>query len=32
MEDGQIAEQMRFTEVKGVKWLPEGTVDLTVPE
>ena len=32
MEDGKIGAQMRFTEVSGVKWLPEGTVDLEVPE
>jgi len=32
MVDGKIGEQMRFTEVSGVKWLPEGTVDLSVPE
>lgn len=32
MEDDKITEQMRFTEVSGVKWLPEGTVDLGVPE
>lgn len=32
MEEGEITEQMRFTEVSGVKWLPEGTVDLGVPE
>ncbi len=32
MEDGKIGEQMRFTEVSGVKWLPEGSVDLSVPD
>lgn len=34
MEEGNsgIGEQMRFTEVSGVKWLPEGTVDLSVPD
>lgn len=32
MNDGKIGDQMRFTEVSGVKWLPEGTVDLAVPE
>jgi len=32
MEDGKIVDQMRFTEVADVKWLPEGTVDLAVPE
>lgn len=32
MEDGKIVDQMRFTEVADVKWLPEGTVDLSVPE
>jgi len=31
MEDGKIGDQMRFTEVSGVKWLPDGTVDLGVP-
>ena len=32
MPDGKIGEQMRFTEVRGVKWLPKGTVDLGVPK
>ena len=32
MEDGKIGAQMRFTEVSEVKWLPDGTVDLSVPE
>jgi hypothetical protein len=32
MEDGKITEQMRFTEVSGVKWIPEGSMDLSVPE
>lgn len=32
MPEGKIGEQMRFTEVSGVKWLPKGTVDLAVPE
>ncbi len=32
MEDGKIGSQMRFTEVADVRWLPEGTVDLSVPE
>ncbi len=32
MKDGKIGEQMRFTEVADVKWLPEGTVDLGVPQ
>ncbi|QTN31526.1 hypothetical protein HZ994_04020 [Akkermansiaceae bacterium] len=32
MENGKLGEQMRFTEVSGVKWLPKGTVDLGVPE
>jgi hypothetical protein len=32
MEDDKIKEQMRFTEVRGVKFLPEGTVDLGIPE
>ena len=32
MEDGKIADQMRFTEVSSVKWLPEGTVGFEAPE
>ena len=32
MEAGKIGAQMRFTEVSEVKWLPDGTVDLSVPE
>jgi len=32
MVDGKITEQMRFTEVKDVKFLPTGTVDLSIPE
>lgn len=32
MEDGKIGEQMRFTEVSGVKFLSKGTVDLGIPE
>lgn len=32
MEDGKIGEQMRHTEVEGLKWLPRGSVDLGVPE
>ncbi|MFK7852105.1 MAG: hypothetical protein AB8D78_14105 [Akkermansiaceae bacterium] len=27
-----IGEQMRFTEVSGVKWLPEGAIDLSLPK
>ncbi len=32
MQEGKIGEQMRFTEVSDVKWLPQGTVDLSVPK
>ncbi len=32
MVDGKITEQMRFTEVKDLKFLPTGTVDLSIPE
>lgn len=32
MDDGKIGDQMRFTEVSGVKFLPRGTVDLGIPE
>ena len=32
MENGKIGEQVRFAEVMDVKFLPEGTVDLTKPE
>ena len=32
MEDGKILDQMRRTEVSGVKWLPAGEVDLSIPE
>lgn len=32
MTDGKIGEQMRYTEVSEVKFLPEGTVDLSIPE
>lgn len=32
MEDGKIGEQMRFTEIEGMKWLPVGAVDLGIPE
>lgn len=32
IEDGKITGQMRFTEVSETKWLPPGTVDLSVPE
>ena len=31
MEDGEIGEIMRDTEVSGVKFLPEDTVDLSIP-
>ena len=31
MNDGKIAEQMRFTEVSDVKWAPRGSVDLSIP-
>ncbi|YCM42701.1 hypothetical protein V2O64_15415 [Verrucomicrobiaceae bacterium 227] len=31
LKDGEIGEQMRHAEVKGIKFLPEGTVDLSVP-
>ncbi|MGE9271320.1 MAG: hypothetical protein ACQKBU_11005 [Verrucomicrobiales bacterium] len=32
MEDGQIADQMRYTDVEGVKFLPKDSVDLSIPE
>lgn len=32
MDQGVIGEQMRFTKVDGVKFLPKGTVDLSIPE
>jgi len=32
MTEGKIGEQMRYTDVKGVKFLPRGTVDLSIPE
>lgn len=32
MSDGLIGDQMRYTEVSGVKWLPAGSVDLGVPK
>lgn len=32
MPEGKIGDQMRFTEVSGVKWLPDETVDLAVPK
>ena len=32
MIDGKINAQMRYTEVSGVKFLPSGTVDLSVPK
>ncbi|MGZ0709532.1 hypothetical protein ACWPKO_14480 [Coraliomargarita sp. W4R53] len=31
MKDGMIGEQMRFTEVSGLKYLPTGSVDLGIP-
>ncbi len=31
MEDGKIGEQMRFTEVSGVKYMPRESVDLSIP-
>ncbi len=31
MEEGKITDKMRFTEVSGVKFLPRGSVDLSVP-
>ncbi|MGZ0709533.1 hypothetical protein ACWPKO_14485 [Coraliomargarita sp. W4R53] len=31
MTDGKIGEQMRFTEVSGVKYVPKGSVDLSIP-
>ena len=31
MKDGVIGEQMRYSEVKGIKFLSEGTVDLAIP-
>ena len=31
MEEGKITNQMRFTEVSGVKFLPRDSVDLSVP-
>ena len=32
MTDGVIGEQMRFTDIEGVRFLPEGTVDLSTPK
>jgi len=32
MEHGKIGGQMRYTDVSGVKHLPENTVDLSIPE
>lgn len=32
MEDDKITDQMRFTEVGEVKFLPTGTVDLSIPK
>ena len=31
IKDGKIGKQIRFTEVSGVKFLPKGTVDLSIP-
>tara|TARA_R110002072_G_scaffold105744_1_gene231148 strand:+ start:23078 stop:23356 length:279 start_codon:yes stop_codon:yes gene_type:complete len=31
MEDGKIGKQTRLAEVLGVRFLPEGTVDLAKP-
>ncbi len=31
MTDGEIGAQMRYSEVRGIKFLPEGTVDLAIP-
>ena len=30
MKDGKIGEQVRYTDVSEVKFLPKGTVDLSV--
>ncbi len=32
MVDGKIADQMRYTDVSEVKYLPADTVDLSIPE
>lgn len=32
MLDGKIADQMRYTDVSEVKYLPANTVDLSIPE
>lgn len=32
MKDGKILDQMRFTEVSGVKYLPAGSVDFSIPD
>jgi len=32
MKDGKIDEQMRFTEVSDVKFLPKDSVDLSIPD
>ncbi|MGJ8677013.1 MAG: hypothetical protein ACSHX0_05815 [Akkermansiaceae bacterium] len=32
MEDGAIGSQMRFTDVSGVKFVPSGSVDLSIPD
>ena len=31
MKDGKILDQMRYTEVSGVKFVPAGSVDLSIP-
>lgn len=31
MEDGKITNQMRYTEISGVKHVPSGSVDLSIP-
>ena len=31
MTDGKIGEQMRYSEVKGIKFLSAGTMDLSIP-
>lgn len=31
MTNGEIGAQMRYSEVKGIKFLPEGTVELAIP-
>jgi hypothetical protein len=32
MENGEIGDQMRHTEVSEVRWITEGEADLTIPE